>query len=83
MPPTSAPESLNEEPARFRLAEIKENLSILPLTNVPGAQRQASNASTTVDYLSELDILSRASKVRLSGIVCTIGKLKIFKKAGS
>ena len=30
-------------------------------------------ASTTVDYLSGLDILSRAARVRLSGIVCTIG----------
>merc|ERR1711992_429961 len=30
-------------------------------------------AATQVDYLSGLDILSRAARVRLSGIVCTIG----------
>ena len=26
-----------------------------------------------VDYLSDLEVMSRASRIRLSGIVCTIG----------
>merc|ERR1712179_471888 len=30
-------------------------------------------ASTTVEYMSRLQILSKADKIRLSGIVCTIG----------
>lgn len=47
--------------------------SILPSSDVPAEQRQAHQASTTVDYLSGLDILSKAARVRLSGIVCTIG----------
>merc|ERR1712141_309552 len=47
--------------------------SILPKSDVPAEQRKAHCAATTVDYLSGLDILSRAARVRLSGIVCTIG----------
>merc|ERR1712073_91114 len=47
--------------------------SILPTSNVPSEQRKAHCAATQVDYLSGLDILSRAARVRLSGIVCTIG----------
>lgn len=51
-----------------------DSYSILPITDVPAGQRNAqSNASNMVDYNSQLDILSRADKVRLSGIVCTIG----------
>ena len=34
---------------------------------------KAQLASTMVDYASELDVMSRAARVRLSGIVCTIG----------
>merc|ERR1711994_392684 len=47
--------------------------SILPQSDVPAEQRKATKSSTTVDYLSGLDILSRGASVRLSGIVCTIG----------
>jgi len=47
--------------------------SILPTSNVPSEQRKAQSHATTVDYLGGLDILSRAARVRLSGIVCTIG----------
>ena len=36
-------------------------------------ENATNNSKTTVDYLSGLDILSRAARVRLSGIVCTIG----------
>nr|AIW65576.1 pyruvate kinase [Tigriopus japonicus] len=50
-----------------------EESAILPTSNVPGGQQRAHTASTTVDYLSNLDIMSRANRIRLSGIVCTIG----------
>merc|ERR1719464_1281266 len=46
---------------------------ILPTTNVPTGQAEAQGASTTVEYMSRLQILSKADKIRLSGIVCTIG----------
>ena len=48
--------------------------SVLPESkDVLPDQQNAAKASTTVDYMSELDVLSRAARVRLSGIVCTIG----------
>jgi len=50
-----------------------EGESILPQTDVPPCQFQASRATTMVDYMSNLEITSRAHRVRLSGIVCTIG----------
>ena len=56
--------------------ELKTNIyfqSILPKSDVPAEQKLARLAPTTVDYLSGLDILSRGARVRLSGIVCTIG----------
>jgi len=46
---------------------------ILPTTDVQTGQADATNASTTVEYMSRLQILSKADKIRLSGIVCTIG----------
>ena len=48
--------------------------SILPSDEtVPAAQELARRSATNVDYLSQLHIQSRASGVRHSGIVCTIG----------
>merc|ERR1712156_1251229 len=47
--------------------------SILPKSDVPAEQRTATKSTTTVDYLSGLDILSPGAPIRLSGIVCTIG----------
>ena len=47
--------------------------SILPKSDVPAEQTKATKSTTTVDYLSGLDILSPGAPVRLSGIVCTIG----------
>lgn len=52
-----------------------EESSILPKTDVPTGQQRAQQASTKLDYLGGLDILSRANRVRLSGIVCTIGPI--------
>merc|ERR1719245_1923201 len=41
--------------------------------DIPAAQRKAGQASTMIDYTSNLDIYSKANRMRLSGIVCTIG----------
>merc|ERR1712156_1324085 len=43
--------------------------SILPKSDVSAEQRKATKSTTTVDYLSGLDILSPGAPVRLSGIV--------------
>merc|ERR1712012_321078 len=48
-------------------------VEILPTTKVPTGHAEAQGASTTVEYMSRLQILSKADKIRLSGIVCTIG----------
>jgi len=47
--------------------------SILEPMDIPEAQRKAAAATTQVDYTSSLDIYSKAHRMRLSGIVCTIG----------
>jgi len=53
---------------------MEDAYSTLPeLNDVPRQQGAAAGASTTVDYQSELHIMSRAARVLLSGIVCTIG----------
>ncbi|XP_063216799.1 pyruvate kinase-like isoform X2 [Bacillus rossius redtenbacheri] len=41
--------------------------------NVPPLQLKAAQASTQLDHMCALDIDSKASYVRLSGIICTIG----------
>lgn len=41
--------------------------------NVPGQQLTALAAATHMDHMCTLDIDSKASYVRLSGIICTIG----------
>ncbi|KAK9686360.1 Pyruvate kinase, barrel domain [Popillia japonica] len=40
---------------------------------VPPLQMQAAEATTQLDHMCALDIHSKASFVRLSGIICTIG----------
>jgi len=67
MPPRKASSEM------YTISAEEEEQSILPVTDVPAAQRQAAMATTMVDYHSNLDITSRANRVRLSGIVCTIG----------
>ena len=47
--------------------------TILPTADVPGQQKQARKAATFVDYAANLDIKSRAARVRLTGVICTIG----------
>jgi hypothetical protein len=46
---------------------------ILPETTLPSEQGRSLRATTTIDYNGGFDILSRAARQRLSGIVCTIG----------
>lgn len=41
---------------------------------VPPYQLQAAEASTFLDHMCSLDINSKASFVRQSGIICTIGE---------
>jgi len=47
--------------------------SILEKMDIPGAQRKAAASTTSIDYTGGLDIYSQACRMRLSGIVCTIG----------
>lgn len=41
--------------------------------DVPGQQQRARKSVTKVDYLSSLDIMSKASNALLTGVICTIG----------
>jgi hypothetical protein len=41
---------------------------------LPSEQGRSLKTTTTIDYNGGFDILSRAARQRLSGIVCTIGK---------
>jgi len=52
---------------------MNDEETILEAMDIPGAQVMASKASTQIDYTSNLDIYSKANRMRLSGIVCTIG----------
>ena len=52
---------------------LARSVSTTTCHEVAAEQSNAHKVSTTVDYLSGLDILSKAARVRLSGIVCTIG----------
>jgi len=44
------------------------------MSQVPSKQSRAAAAATQLDHMCALDIDSKASYVRLSGIICTIGK---------
>jgi len=47
--------------------------SILEKVDVPAGQEKARASSTNIEYVSNLNMYSTANKMRLSGIVCTIG----------
>eukprot|EP00088_Acartia_fossae_P010820 TRINITY_DN1541_c0_g1_i3.p1 TRINITY_DN1541_c0_g1~~TRINITY_DN1541_c0_g1_i3.p1 ORF type:complete len:536 (-),score=228.63 TRINITY_DN1541_c0_g1_i3:587-2194(-) len=55
------------------MSVINDDESILETMDIPGAQRKAAASTTSIDYTSNLDIYSKACRMRLSGIVCTIG----------
>jgi len=43
------------------------------MKNIPPNQERARESATQVEFLSNLNMYSTASKMRLSGVVCTIG----------
>jgi len=47
--------------------------SILENFDIPAGQKKARESSTNIEYVSNLNMYSTANKMRLSGIVCTIG----------
>merc|ERR1712110_201426 len=47
--------------------------SILEKCDVPAGQERARESNTNIEYVSNLNMYSTANKMRLSGIVCTIG----------
>ena len=40
---------------------------------MPAGQERARESNTNIEYVSNLNMYSTANKMRLSGIVCTIG----------
>merc|ERR1711887_122432 len=50
-----------------------EEDSILEKMDIPAGQKKAREASTNIEYISNLNMYSTANKMRLSGVVCTIG----------
>lgn len=46
---------------------------------MPNSQLVHDNTTTHLDYMSSLNIDVEAQFVRLSGIICTIGKFQDFK----
>merc|ERR1712112_201070 len=47
--------------------------SILEKMDIPAHQERAREQATQVEFISNLNMYSTANKMRLSGIVCTIG----------
>merc|ERR1739838_918778 len=47
--------------------------SILEKFDIPAGQKKARECNTNIEYVSILNMYSTANKMRLSGIVCTIG----------
>jgi len=47
--------------------------TILEAMDIPAHQQRAREQSTMVEYISNLNMYSTANRMRLSGIVCTIG----------
>jgi len=58
-------------PTVHETVELKS--SILEKVDVPAGQEKARASSTNIEYVSNLNMYSTANKMRLSGIVCTIG----------
>ncbi|XP_054279960.1 pyruvate kinase-like isoform X3 [Macrosteles quadrilineatus] len=47
-------------------------------SSVPMSQLQAAGAASYLDHMCALDIDSKASYIRLSGIICTIGPASVY-----
>jgi len=47
--------------------------TILEKFDIPAGQKKARECNTNIEYVSNLNMYSTANKMRLSGIVCTIG----------
>jgi len=56
------------------LLKVEEE-SILEKLDIPAHQEKARASATQVEYVSNLNMYSTANKMRLSGIVCTIGPI--------
>jgi len=55
------------------VVEENDDNSILEKCDVPAGQERARESNTNIEYVSNLNMYSTANKMRLSGIVCTIG----------
>ena len=51
----------------------KQEDSILEKMHVSGGQKKARESSNNIKYVSNLNMYSASNKMRLSGVVCTIG----------
>jgi len=51
----------------------KQEDSILEKMDVPAGQKKARESSNNIEYVSNLNMYSASNKMRLSGVVCTIG----------
>merc|ERR1712183_1190912 len=58
-------------PTEYETSELVS--SILEKMDIPAGQKKARECSTNIEYVSNLNMYSTANKMRLSGIVCTIG----------
>merc|ERR1719350_2396072 len=73
----AAPEAKRQKTNGFghcsRRTSAEEDESILEKMDVPACQEKAREQATTVEFVSNLNMYSTSNKMRLSGIVCTIG----------
>merc|ERR1739844_107606 len=58
-------------PTEYENSELVS--SILEKMDIPAGQKKARECSTNIEYVSNLNMYSTANKMRLSGVVCTIG----------
>jgi len=75
---TEAPEAKRQKTNGFghcsRRTSMEEDESILEkMDDIPSCQEKAREQATHVEFVSNLNMYSTANKMRLSGIVCTIG----------
>jgi pyruvate kinase len=75
---TEAPEAKRQKTNGFghcsRRTSMEDDESILEkMDDIPSCQEKAREQATHVEFVSNLNMYSTANKMRLSGIVCTIG----------